>query len=157
MSLKVINELHNVHFITYKHLKEVQLKLSSLSDTPWASARLEVLGRMVVVVDGKTGRKSEPVSGQQVFAIPLRIVISGIRQDVRTLNKPKDAEIGQVVRGKFVAQNLPVIAGTRIPVSAIKGFARAGYDPVRICKPFPDLRAADIEAAIAFKGDDIGA
>jgi len=54
----------------------------------------------------------------------------------------------------------PVIKGTRIPVYLILELLAAGYDFVRIMEAYPDLKRADIEAAIEYasgvvKGEEV--
>ena len=46
---------------------------------------------------------------------------------------------------------LALIPGTRIPARAIKRFAKAGYSVAQILKEYPDITAADVEAAIAYR------
>ena len=60
-------------------------------------------------------------------------------------------KVGTVEQLRTVAHNKPVIAGTRIPVEAIKSFSEAGYSVKRIIAEYPTLTAADIEAALAYK------
>src|SRR5207302_10970575 len=78
----------------------------------------------------------------------LREVISEMRQAVDNLRKRRADQIGQITRSRFVNHNAAVIAGTRIPVSAIRDFANAGYTPQQIMKEYPDLTERDIEAAL---------
>jgi uncharacterized protein (DUF433 family) len=47
-----------------------------------------------------------------------------------------------------------VIAGTRIPINAVKDFHAAGYSTDQIIKEYPDLTAEDVEAALAHKAKD---
>jgi uncharacterized protein (DUF433 family) len=42
----------------------------------------------------------------------------------------------------------PCIAGTRIPVRAVKGFAEAGYDTAGIIEQYPSLTPEDVAAAL---------
>ncbi len=54
----------------------------------------------------------------------------------------------------------PVIKGTRIPVYLILELLAAGYDFRRIMGAYPDLKRADIEAAIEYasgvvKGEEV--
>lgn len=46
-----------------------------------------------------------------------------------------------------------VIAGTRIPVDAIKEFADAGYTVPQIMKEYPTLDRRDVEAAISYEDE----
>jgi uncharacterized protein (DUF433 family) len=41
-----------------------------------------------------------------------------------------------------------VIAGTRIPIAAIRSFADAGYSADEILAQYPSLTADDVEAAL---------
>lgn len=151
VSLRVLAQLRNVFRCSIPHLLDVQRELSKLSDDPWAATTLHVLRRRVVITEPGSRRKREAVGGQQVLDIPLRVVITGIRDAVARLNERAVDEIGKVVHAKFVAQNQPVIAGTRIPVEAIKSFAGAGYSVERILREYPDLTAADVHAAIDYQ------
>lgn len=152
VSAKVLGQLRNKYRISVPHLLETFERLSKLSDTPWSSVVLYVLGRRVVIAEPGSRRKREVVSGQQVLDIPLKVVIAGVRDAVAKLNERGHDEIGKVVQGKFVAQNQPVLAGTRIPVDAIKSFAAAGYADEHIVKEYPSLTIADVRAAIAYQG-----
>lgn len=58
--------------------------------------------------------------------------------------------IGKITRSRGVASNKPVIAGTRIPVKSIQGFARAGYSIDEILEQYPVLTEEDIRAALAY-------
>ena len=54
----------------------------------------------------------------------------------------------------------PVIKGTRIPVYLILDLLSAGYDFEGIMEAYPDLKRADIEAAIEYasgvvKGEEV--
>jgi len=46
-------------------------------------------------------------------------------------------------------QNAPVLAGTRIPTSAIREFAAAGYNTAAILREYPTLTAKDVAAALS--------
>ena len=126
VSLRVLNDLRNKKKISLSHLREVSRELSHLGDEKWTATTLYVLGRRVVFDDPRTNLRQEVVSGQRVFDIPLRVVISSTRRAVQELNDRSD-RIGQVVRARFIAQNEPVIAGTRVSVTAIREFAEDGY------------------------------
>jgi len=52
-----------------------------------------------------------------------------------------------------VSHNRPVIAGTRIPTSAIKSFNDAGYTVDEIIEEYPDLTPEDVKAALDYEAD----
>lgn len=149
VSARVVGQLRNKHRVSLPHLLQTLEKLSTLSDDPWSSTVLYVLGREVVVMEPGSRRKLNIVSGQRVLDIPLKLVIGGVREDIAKLGERGSDKIGQVAREKFVAQNQLVLAGTRIPVAAIKSFADGGFTVPQILQEYPGLTAADVEAAIA--------
>lgn len=147
VSLQVLNDLRNHKKIPLRHLREVSAKLSHLGDRKWSGTTLYVLGKRVVLEDPSTKHREDVVSGQQVFNIPLRVVIKNTRDRIKELSN-RDSALGKFSRGKFVAHNELVFSGTRIPVSFVIDFHEAGYSPAKILREFPDLTEADIEAAI---------
>lgn len=155
VSLRVLGQLRNVHKVPLQHLRKVSDKLSHLGDLKWTSTTLYVLGKSVVFSNPRTGQSEEVVSGQRVFDIPLRAVISDTKKSITDLNRRSEGEIGKVTRGKFTLQNEPVFEGTRIPVSTVVRYLNAGYAPDAIVREFPDLTPTDIETASALaKGQD---
>jgi uncharacterized protein (DUF433 family) len=64
------------------------------------------------------------------------------------MNRRKPKQIGKIEQHRFVAKNAPVIAGTRIPTTAIYNLHEAGYSTERIISEYPRLTQADVKAAI---------
>ena len=154
VSLRVLNDLRNAKRIPLSHLRDVSRELSHLGDARWTATTLYVLGKRVVFVDPRSNLRQEVVSGQRVLDIPLRVVISSTRQAVLELNDRSD-RIGRVVRARFVAQNEPIIAGTRVSVMAIREFAAAGYAASKIIREYPGLTEADVAAALAYSAEPV--
>jgi uncharacterized protein (DUF433 family)/DNA-binding transcriptional MerR regulator len=150
VSLRVLNDLRNKKRIPFRHLREVSDRLAHLGDARWTATTLYVLGKRVVFDDPRTALRQEVVSGQRVFDIPLRVVISSTRAAVRKLGRRNSDHVGQISRARFVAQNEPVVAGTRVPVSAVQDFAAAGYSVERIMREYPGLTKEDVAAALKF-------
>jgi uncharacterized protein (DUF433 family) len=157
VSARVLGQLRNEHRVPIPHLRETFGKLSRLTDAPWSSTVLFVLNRRIVIAEPGQRFKRDIISGQQVLNIPLKVVITGVRQAVLKLNQRSEGEVGKIVHGKFVAQNQAVISGTRIPVAAIKSFVAAGYDVAHIVKEYPSLTASDVQAAVAYPDDSAAA
>lgn len=157
VSLRVLNDLRNEKKVPLQHLRKVSEKLAHLGDQKWTSTTLYVLGKRVVFEDPRTSLREEVVSGQRVFDIPLRVVISSTRQAVRDLNIRGADKVGKIVQAKFVMHNEPVLAGTRIAVGAIQRFLAAGYSASDIIGEYPDLMPADIEAARAYAARSVAA
>ncbi|CDX28981.1 hypothetical protein MPLSOD_110108 [Mesorhizobium sp. SOD10] len=152
LSLRVLHQLRNETRVKLEHLKEVKADLAHLGDEMWVKSILYLRGRQVVI-EREDETRFEAGSGQEVFQIPLRVVVGGMRERIRDLNRRDESEIGKIERKRGVVHNHPVIAGTRIPVSAIKEFAEAGYTVPQILGEYPSLSKEDIEAAIAFEGE----
>ncbi len=150
--LKVISALRNEANVPLQHLREVKEKLSHLGSDMWAKTTLFVLNRRVVFVSPETNAKEEIVSGQGILQIPLKIVTGDMKKAAEELRKRDISLTGQIERKKNIAGNRPVIAGTRIPVSSIKAFAKEGYSINEIQREFPTLTEADIAAAITYEG-----
>lgn len=146
--LKVLNTLRNEARVSLPHLREVKEKLAHLGDDIWARTTLYVLNRRVVFDNPETRRKEEIVTGQGVLKIPLKVVQSNMEQAVKELWKRDETTIGKIQRKRGVASNKPVVAGTRIPVSAIKAFHDAGYTIEQIREQYPVLTKDDIRAAL---------
>lgn len=151
VSLRVLNDLRNEKRVSLQHLREVSQKLAHLGDARWTATTLYVLGKRVVFQDPRTNQKEEVVSGQKVFDIPLRVVISSTRKALQEMNERGQREIGKIVRAKFVAENEPVLAGTRVAVATIKRYAAAGYGPDVVIRDFPELTVEDVKAANAYE------
>lgn len=151
VSARVLGQLVKFR-VRYKHLAEVHRELSAKSDAPWASTVLYVCGGEVVVGEPGTRRRHKLLSGQRVFDIPLKVAITGVRAEIAKLNERTDEKRGKVDRERYVAQGQYVIKGTRVPVSLIASFAKAGYSVKDILREYPDLAAEDVAAALRFEG-----
>jgi uncharacterized protein (DUF433 family) len=153
VQLRVLNVLRNQYSVPLQHLRKVSEELSHLSDDKWTATELFVLNRQVIFVEPGTEKYREVVTGQYVMGIPLRTVVQDTRAAVSQLSRRESADYGRIERKRNVSHNAAVIAGTRIPVSTIIEYHRAGYGPHQIIEEFPSLTQADIEAAIKFQGD----
>jgi DNA-binding transcriptional MerR regulator len=147
VSLRVLGQLRNAYQVPLQHLRKVSEHLAHLGDQKWTAVTLWVIGKRVVYKDPRTDQPTEIVSGQQVFDIPLRLVITETRTAIANLNKRDAPEMGRVVHGKFTLQNEPVFEGTRIPVAAVQRYLDAKFEPDAIMREFPGLTLADIDVA----------
>lgn len=150
VSMKVLNELRNQSKVPLSHLRETKAKLAHLGDDMWAKTTLYVLNKRVVFIHPETQALEEAVSGQGVLQIPLKVVTGNMKRAVEESRQRDASKVGQIERARNVARNQPVIAGTRIPVRAIKAFSKAGYSVAQIMEQYPTLNASDIEAALEF-------
>jgi uncharacterized protein (DUF433 family) len=128
----------------------VKVKLAHMGDDLWVKTTLYVLNRKVVFVNPETKNREEVVTGQGVLQIPLKVVHGDMQRAVANLRQREEQLIGKVQRKRNVAHNKPVIAGTRIPVSAVKAFSEAGYTIAQIKEQYPTLTDEDISAALSY-------
>ena len=156
-SLRVLNVLRNQYRVPLQHLREVAKELPQMSTDKWTKTELFVLNRRVVFAEPGTNKYREIVSRQYVIGIALSVVLSDTERDIEDLNRRDESMIGKVTRSRNVCHNSWVIAGTRIPVVAIKQFAKKGYTVSQIRDEYPTLTEADIESAIRYEGDGIAA
>ena len=151
LCMKVIHAIRNEAKIPFAELLKTKQRLAHLGDDLWARTTLYILGKRVVFDDPETGGRQEASSGQGVLQIPLRVVTGTMEDAVRAMRERKSDLIGTIDRKRSVAQNQPVIAGTRIPVRSLQAFAKAGYSVAQINAQYPGITERDIEAALNYK------
>lgn len=153
VALRVLSALRNQHHVSLQHLREVSDRLSHLPSDPdrWASVRLYVHMKRVIWKEPQTLLPQDVASGQFMVFIRLEEYVADTRERVRNLIAPRDkSKVGSVERSRYVAHNAHVIAGTRIPVNAIKRFAESGYTVDQILHEYPDITREDVQAAVSF-------
>lgn len=150
LCLKIISHLRNEISITLGHLREVKERLSHLGDDMWAKTILYVLNKRVVFDNPVTGNREDAGNGQGVLQIPLKVVAHDMREAIAALRQRDTESVGKIDTKKS-GQNNPVVAGTRIPVRAIRAFDDAGYTTDQIIAEYPTLTKQDVEAALSFK------
>ncbi len=150
LSLQVLRSLRDDAGCSLQHLREVRDKLAHLGDDVWSRTKLYVLNKKVVFYDEEKEELREPVSGQLVLQIPLRVVLTGMETRVKALSKRQPEEFGRIERSRNVSHNAAVIAGTRITVGTIKRLFEDGYSTEKILAEFPSLTAADVAAALNY-------
>lgn len=151
LKLRVLNQLRNIYNVPMRELERVERELSGMGDEKWTSQRLWVHNRKVVFEEPESCRKREISTKQFVAEIPLEVVTTDARTDIARLNRRDSNEVGKIVAKRHLHSSEPVFAGTRIPLSAVLGYFEAGIPDEEIMRRLPDLEAADIEAARAYK------
>lgn len=150
VGLRTIALLLNKYRVPFRELQEVGAWLARHCHHPWSSKRFYVVNRHVVYDDPATG---ERVAGgppaQLVLPIELDKIAGEMREAASQLRERGQDEIGQISKHRYVVRNADVVAGTRVPTSAIWHFHEAGYSPEEIVAQYPRLTVADVHAAIA--------
>ncbi|MEE4155212.1 MAG: DUF433 domain-containing protein [Erythrobacter sp.] len=146
VTLRILNQLRNVHNVSLQELRRVAEALAEHGDDRWTKLKLYVHNRRVVVKEPRTDRKREITTNQYVVPIPVEIEVTSAREAVADLNSAR--HVGQVAKTRFINRSAKVIAGTRIPIAVIGQFADAGYSEAEIAAEYPTLTAQDIRAAL---------
>lgn len=152
VGLRTIAILRNEHGVPLQELRRVGEWLQSKHDTPWSSLNFALKGRKVVFFDPTSGEAVEPRgAGQEVMAIALEPIANEMRTASERLRERKKEQVGKLARNRYVVHNAWVVAGTRIPTSAIWNYHEAGYSARDIIKEYPRLTREDIRAAVEFE------
>ena len=154
IALRVLNVLRNEHKISLQYLRDVKSKLRALGPDPeqWTDAKLYPFCGKVIWHEPDTELPQVVASGQYVAAIALNDVVQQTKSAIIQFKNRRDkSTIGQIERSKYVVRNAPVLAGTRIPVAAIKRFSEAGFSTAQILKEYPDLTERDVRAALRYR------
>ncbi|HLZ68891.1 MAG TPA: DUF433 domain-containing protein [Dehalococcoidia bacterium] len=137
------------------HLRELRQVASWLDQHPaesWPSLVFFIAGKHVYFDDPESGvRLAARPKGQSVLPISMAPIMAEMRAEIESLKQRTPDMIGRVERRRYVAHNAPVLAGTRIPTSAVWNLAKAGYDAAAIVREYPRLHAEDVEGALAYE------
>jgi len=140
VGLRTIAILRNEHRVPLQELRRVGQWLLREHESPWSSLQFVLAGRRVLFIDPGTGVAAEASgAGQASMTIALEPIASDMR---RAANRLKQRSKDQIAH---------VVAGTRIPTTAIWNFHSAGYDSAAIIREYPSLTADDVRAAIEFE------
>jgi uncharacterized protein (DUF433 family) len=82
--------------------------------------------------------------------IPLEEIRAELRGRVAVLRARRGT--GEIDRQRGVIGGTAAARGTRISVAAIRRMARGGWDTARILAEYPELRPADVDAALRRAG-----
>jgi uncharacterized protein (DUF433 family) len=152
VGLRAIAILRNQHHVPLQELRRVGAWLHERHDQPWSSLRFALQGRRVVFFDPDRNVPVEPRgAGQEVLSILLEPIANAMETAAAQLRERSRGQIGKLARNRYVVHNAWVIAGTRIPTTAIWNYHEAGYSPKEIIGEYPRLTEADVRAAIRFE------
>ena len=142
VGLRTLGVLADKHRVSLKELRKAHDVLAKHADKPWSELQLSVLNRKVVYDLGGAPRDTEgQLAGNHV---PLPTIASEVARRAEALRKRDNDQIGVFERHKYVAHNARVLAGTRIPVSAVESFIDAGYSDAAIVAEYPTLTKFDV-------------
>jgi uncharacterized protein (DUF433 family) len=150
--LRTLAILRQEYRVTPAELRRVAEWLNAHTASPWVDLRLTVNGRHVQLENGDAGSAGgdAPRNGHGA-RLHLEAVARDTEAILEAAQRRQPDEIGQVVRRRGVMGNVPILAGTRIPTSAVWNFHEDGYSAEQIIYQYPRLTPKDIEAAIAYE------
>lgn len=157
VGLRTIATLRNTHRVSLQELREVGGWLRERYAAPWAALSFSVAGRHVYFdapceyEPSEEARFASLPSGQTVLKFELEPIASEVRDAANRLRQRQPRMIGRIEQRRNVAESKPILAGTRIPTSAVWRFHQAGFGTDEIIREYPRLTAEDISAAIAYE------
>lgn len=142
VGLRTLAVLTDKHRVPLSELRKAHAELVKRVGKPWSEIQLSVLNRRVVFdLDGVPQDADGQYAGKH---IPLPTIASEVAEAAQALRKRNNAQIGVIERHKFVVRNARVMAGTRIPVSAIESFIDEGFTDAQIVDEYPSLTPFDV-------------
>src|SRR5215213_7285597 len=149
VSLKTLALLRTRYKIKLDDLRKTGDFLRDHVDRPWSEIVFGVFGRTVVfrLPGGKEWMTAIP-PGQTVIQIAVDEIAKGAEQAAAELGKRPPEALGRIVRHRHVLGNAWRLDGTRIPTSAVWNLTEAGYDLPAVIDAYPDLKPADVKAAL---------
>ena len=151
VGLRTLSILRNEHGVELEALREVARRLRSTPDASWANTVFYLGDDGLIYFDDPT--TTARVSVQKIGQVSLfRVdaVIRSVEQQLRLLNRRTAKQIGKVEQSRYILRNKPVIAGTRVPVSAIVDLHEGGFTVEQIIKEYPRLKSEDVKAALTY-------
>jgi len=153
VGLRTISILRNKYGVDLEDIRLIEQKLKTLPESDWSNLMFYVgQDHRIYFKDPKSGDTiaTNPMGQRPPFR--MRAIARGVEKNLARIHRRTPKEIGKIERGRFVMRNDTVIAGTRIPTSAIWDFHKAGYSDDEILKQFPRLTLQDVRAAIQYEG-----
>jgi uncharacterized protein (DUF433 family) len=152
VGLRALADLRKAHGISLQELRKTALGLAERHETPWASLTLYVAGMRVFFDDPESGAVLAGRPGaQSTMRFELKRIASDTQAAVDRMRSRGLEEIGKVKQKRSVAHNAPVVAGTRVPTSAIWDLRQGGFSDQAIIKEYPNLTVSDVRAALTFE------
>ncbi len=155
VALRTIEVLRVQRKVPLQQLRLVAERLSYLGADLWSKTTLYVVDRCVIFVDPTTGASEEVISGQYLLKLPLEQVIRDTRNVIVAMRKRSPHLVGKVRHSRGILRNAWAIAGTRIPVDAVKRLHEDGYSVEEIIDEYPDLTPDDVEGALKHDGSKV--
>ncbi|MGH7907567.1 MAG: DUF433 domain-containing protein [Candidatus Binataceae bacterium] len=152
VGLRTISTLRKTYSADLRDLREVEKRLKNTPDADWSN---------VVFYIGQDGHIyfKEPGTGATVSVSPIgqtslfqmRRIIQSVEEQLALMNKRTKEQIGKVSQSRHILRNASVVAGTRIPTSAIYDLHKEGFSFSQIIADYPRLSEKDVRAVVEFE------
>lgn len=147
VALRVLGRLRGA--VPRSELSKIQSWLNEHACAIWSDLRITVCDDIVYLSDPKSNAEMPRCGPTGItFTIDVAEVVDALQMDIERYKQRRPEDIGQITRKRGVMGYAWIVAGTRIPTSAIWSFHEAGYDAHGIIEQYPHLTPKDIEAAI---------
>jgi len=154
VGLRALATLRKDYGIPLQRLRRVGEELHRRYGEPWAALTFYVVGDDVFYQDQeREAIRRADETGQEVMPFELTRVERDVRARVDALRRRSPQQVGKIRRNRYVADDQPVLDGTRIPTAAIWEFHEDGYRVADILRQYPQLTAEDVGAAIDFEAE----
>jgi uncharacterized protein (DUF433 family) len=153
VGLRTLSVLRRHHNVPLQHLRKVAEDLSHLGEDLWSETKLYVLDREVYFREPDTGAVRKARGKQYLIEVlQLNEIMVNVSSEAAKLRERTPEQVGVIERHRYIVHNAPVIAGTRIPVAAVRRYLDAGRSVQEILQEYPLLTEADILAVRASSG-----
>lgn len=150
VALRTLSQLRK--HVSLQELRRIGMWLRERYERPWSELVFYRAGGRVYFDDPRTGvLVATRPKGQTAIPVELERIAAGVQKDVEQLRRRSPGDIGRVTQRRGVIQSSAILAGTRIPTSAIWSFYRDGYAPKEILQQYPHLTLEDVKAAIEYE------
>lgn len=150
VGLRALSQMRKAHGIPLQQLRQVGSYLSRRYDEPWSRLTFYIVGKMVFY-QSEEAVQSADEQHQSVMPFAMKRIESEVRLETEKMMKRCPEHVGLIERNRYIAENKPVVAGTRTTTAAIWNFHRSGYTAEHIIGEYPKLRLEDVRAAVDFE------
>jgi uncharacterized protein (DUF433 family) len=126
---------------TVEHLRGLDYNAPLAEIRFWADS-----GKMYFAEAGTVREARDPAQTVVEGTVPLPEIVRDLESRIVKLDERRH---GIVERRRGALGSKPLIAGTRIPVESVQRLSADGADEGEIRAMYPDLSAADVQAALA--------
>lgn len=134
--------------VSLQHIRTVVERVRARGhEHPLTEVRYAVVGRRLYLQDENGRWEDGDHPGQGV--IPQVLDLRPLRTRIDESAKRASSSVGRIERRRGALGSQPVLAGTRIPVDAVRRYLEAGWSPAEVVEEFPLLTTEDVEAVRA--------